>query len=259
MPEQWPVETIRMEELKAHPRNYQGHPEEELEQIAASLREHGLYRNVVVARDGTLLAGHGVVQAARDRLGWEEIRAVRLPLEPEDPRAIKILASDNEIARLAVKDQLLLGELLREVMASGVTELMGSGHDEASVEELLNRDAIDDTYTRKIEAPIYEPRGPKPEVADLYDRAKTEELLEGIAQAEGLSEGERAFLMAGAQRHTVFHFERIAEFYAQSESGVQRLMEEQALVIIDFEAAVEQGFVRMSERLRQQVEEEYGD
>ena len=57
-------ETIPIARLKAHPRNYKGHPTDQIEHLAQSLREHGWYRSVVTASDYTILAGHGIVAAA---------------------------------------------------------------------------------------------------------------------------------------------------------------------------------------------------
>jgi ParB family chromosome partitioning protein len=96
-PEAAPVD---IELLKPHPRNYRHHPPDQIEHLKASLREHGVYRNVVAARDWTILAGHGLVLAAKE-LGWKAISTAKLDIKPDSPRALKILAGDNEIAHLA--------------------------------------------------------------------------------------------------------------------------------------------------------------
>src|SRR5258707_279190 len=99
----YPVEIVAVADLKPHPQNYREHPDDELEHIVESIRANGFYRNVVVARDNTLLAGHGVVQAAK-KLGKTEIPVLRLDLDPDDPKALKVLVGDNEIARMAMVD-----------------------------------------------------------------------------------------------------------------------------------------------------------
>ena len=120
--------------LKPHERNYKEHPDDQVEHIAASLQAHGFYKNIVVARDGTILAGHGVVQAAR-RLGLTEVPVVRLDLGPDDPRALKILAGDNEIARLSEIDDRRLSEMLREI--NEADSLLGTGYDEMMLANLI--------------------------------------------------------------------------------------------------------------------------
>jgi len=55
----------------------------------------------------------------------------------------------------------------------------------------------------------------------------------------------RDFLLAAAARHTVFDYGQIAEFYAAQPARVQRLMEASALVILDVDDAIANGFVRL--------------
>ena len=65
MPDQQQIESALIVDLKPHPRNYRGHPEGQVAHLEQSLRDHGIYRNVVVANDNTILAGHGVIVAAQ--------------------------------------------------------------------------------------------------------------------------------------------------------------------------------------------------
>lgn len=118
---------VPVDSLRAHPRNYRSHPEDQLEHITRSMDLHGVYRNVVIARDGTLLAGHGVVLAAR-RLGLVELPVVRLDVDPDDPAALQVLTGDNEIANLASDDDRMLTELLRELAEEDLDALLGTGY-----------------------------------------------------------------------------------------------------------------------------------
>lgn len=118
------------------------------------------------------------------------------------------------------------------------------------------QDESDSKYSSKIEAPIYEPSHAKPPLLLLYDQTKAKRLIREI-DASNLPDDEKAFLRAAAWRHSVFHYERIADYYAHATPEMQRLMEESALVIIDFEAAIERGFVRLCNDIREQYLEEY--
>lgn len=123
--------------LHAHPRNYQTHPEDELEHIRESLRQHGFYRPIIIANDAehTILAGHGVWQAAQS-LGHETGPVVQLPYAPNDALALKVLTGDNEIRHLAEVDDRALTELLREIVdLDGL--LLGTGYDEMMLANLL--------------------------------------------------------------------------------------------------------------------------
>lgn len=124
---------------------------------------------------------------------------------------------------------------------------------------LLFDNRIEDTeqkYSKKIEAPIYEPRHIKPHILMLYDTTKTKRMIRQIDESN-LPEDEKEFLRAATWRHAVFHYERIADYYAHSNPEMQHMMEESALVIIDFEAAIERGFVALCDNIREQYLEEY--
>jgi hypothetical protein len=113
-------------------------------------------------------------------------------------------------------------------------------------------------YTAKIEAPIYEPKGQPPHLLMLCDDSKTRRLIAKIDSFE-LPDDVKVFLRKAAHRHTVFHYERIADYYAHAAPKIQRLMEDSALVIIDFDKAIEDGFVKLCDDIRTQFMEEYPD
>lgn len=130
------LEWLPLADLHPHPRNDGQHPPDELAHLKASLAEHGVYRNVVVAQDGTILAGHGVVQAARE-LGHTHIAGKRLPYGPDEPQALKVLVGDNHIARLRIQDDAMLATLLLDLYQDDPLALLGTGFDEAAFQALV--------------------------------------------------------------------------------------------------------------------------
>src|SRR5258708_40075030 len=122
-----PLEDVILDTLESHPRNYRAHPDDEIEHLVESIRANGVYRNVVIAQDGTILAGHGVVTAAR-RLGLETLPVYRTTYGPDDPRAIKLLVSDNEISHLAMIDDRALPYILRYLKKPN-TNLLATAYD----------------------------------------------------------------------------------------------------------------------------------
>ena len=128
------AELVAIESLQPHPQNYRQHPPDQIRHLVQSIVEHGVYRNVIVADDGTILAGHGVVQAAIEA-GLEQLPVVRLPLAPNDPKALKLLTADNEIGRLAEIDDRALSELLKEIATDD--DLFGTGFDEQMLANLI--------------------------------------------------------------------------------------------------------------------------
>lgn len=116
----------------------------------------------------------------------------------------------------------------------------------------------EEKYSSKIESPIYKPREQKPHILELYDKMKTQRMIVEIDKSN-VSIEEKMFLIEAARRHTVFNYEKIADYYANASKEMQELMERSALVIIDFEKAIEYGYVKMCEEIRKQYLEEYGE
>ncbi len=110
------------------------------------------------------------------------------------------------------------------------------------VEEVKN---VDDKYTKKTAIPQYVPSDKKPDIGELIDTDKYRELCQNINKSK-LSEEEKQFLRLAASRHIVFNYAKIADYYAHSDKEMQKLMEDSALVIIDIDDAIADGYVRLS-------------
>ena len=130
------IKYVSVSELKPHPKNYRAHPDDQLEHIIQSIKDNGHYRNVVVAQDNIILAGHGVVKAS-SKMGLESIPVGQLDVPHDDPKAIKVLTGDNEIAHLGLVDGRLLTELLKEVKDYDMNGLLGTGYDDAMLASLV--------------------------------------------------------------------------------------------------------------------------
>lgn len=130
------LELVDIASLRPHPRNDGRHPPDEIAHLKASLAEHGIDKNVVVANDGTILTGHGVVQAARE-LGYTQIPVQRKAYGPDHPLALKRLVGDNHIAALRQRDDAILAALLTELAQDDPAALLGTGFDEAMLAALV--------------------------------------------------------------------------------------------------------------------------
>jgi DNA modification methylase len=100
--------------LREDPANARAHDERNLQAIAGSLSRFGQQKPIVVAADGTVLAGNGTLAAAR-HLGWERIAAITTDLEGPDARGYAI--ADNRTAELAGWDMVRLCEELQALPA----------------------------------------------------------------------------------------------------------------------------------------------
>ena len=110
----------------------------------------------------------------------------------------------------------------------------------------------DDKYSRSISIPQYEPKNQKPFIQELYDKRKYSRLVKDAndAYAAGkITDEEMAFLKFAAARHIVFRYDKIADYYAHASADMQKLMEDSALVIVDLEDAIMNGFVETTARI----------
>jgi hypothetical protein len=161
-----PIVWVALDTLRPHPRNDGRHPPEELAHLKHSLQEHGIYRNVVLANDGTILAGTGVVKAAQE-LGRTHMLARCMPYGPDDPRALKILIGDNHIARLRMQDDAALVAVLQDLADHGPLALLGTGFDEDALEALVAAQGLA-IGTIPEPAPQAEPRLPSECFIEIY-------------------------------------------------------------------------------------------
>jgi|688.fasta_scaffold91791_3 DNA modification methylase len=96
-------ELVEVGKLKAHPKNRNKHPEDQIERLAKILKYQGLRAPIVVSnRSGKIVKGHGTLQAIKKN-GWDKAPVVRQDFEDEDQEWL-FLQSDNAIAMWAELD-----------------------------------------------------------------------------------------------------------------------------------------------------------
>lgn len=100
-------------------------------------------------------------------------------------------------------------------------------------------------FTQEIRTPDYQITGKKPKISELFNLTKFDEIMQKIIDSE-LPEELEHFLMSAAARHIVFNYAKIAEFYAHQTPEIQELMEHSALVIIDVDCAIANGYIKFS-------------
>ena len=121
--------------------------------------------------------------------------------------------------------------------------------------EMPQQEQNEGGYSRKVSTPIYTPSGRPTSIYECYDPQKYLRMIRRIEQSN-VSDEEKKFLKLAATRHIVFNFERIADYYASASKEMQELMEKSALVIIDFDKAIEEGFVQLNDKMRMLYEQE---
>jgi hypothetical protein len=244
-------EIVAIRDLKLNPKNPNRHPDTQLVMYAAILEAQGIRQPVRISkRSGFVTKGHGQVEASK-RNGWTHV-PVEYQHYDSDEQEYADLVADNALAKQAEIDFGMVNAEMPELGPNFDLAILGIpgftvDRSDKDGQELGTGEPL---YTNKIKAPIYEPKGERPDLADLFDVAKTGKLIEEIAAAD-IPKKVKDFLCLAAQRHTVFNYEKIAEYYAHAPAEVQELMEKSALVIIDFNKAIENGFVVMTQDIQE--------
>lgn len=145
------IEQRRIADLRPHEKNYNTHPPEQIVRLADSLKGHGQQKPIVIQADGTILAGHGLVEGAK-HLGWDRI--VCKVYDGTNERAW--LIADNHLADLAQPDEAALADLPSQLQQQG--ELLATGFYEQEFEELRKRVEAQNAPEPQEEGEIPEPQ-----------------------------------------------------------------------------------------------------
>ena len=145
------LESVPVEALIPYARNARKHSDEQVAQLAASIREFGFNAPVLVDKDNGIIAGHGRVLAAR-KLGIEAVPCLRLDHLTETQRRAYILA-DNRLAELGGGWDEEMLKLEMEQLQELKFDINFTGFNEPEVDALINQ--IDETTnTEKGKNPL---------------------------------------------------------------------------------------------------------
>jgi ParB-like chromosome segregation protein Spo0J len=110
--ERWPIA-----KLIPHPRNARTHSEEQVSQIAASIREWGWTNPILVTEKGSIIAGHGRVLGARE-LGLVDV-PVMVARGWSKAQIQAYALADNKLALNAGWDEAMLALEIGELQEIG--------------------------------------------------------------------------------------------------------------------------------------------
>lgn len=100
--------------LRPDPSNHRKHPSSQVAKIAASIQRYGWGRPIIARTDGTIIAGHGTLLAARS-LGLASVLVRRVDLTPQQARELGLL--DNRLPDFSEDVQ----EIVDQITASSDT------------------------------------------------------------------------------------------------------------------------------------------
>jgi DNA modification methylase len=146
----------KVDSLIPYINNSRTHSDEQVAQIAASIKEFGWTNPILVDGDNSIIAGHGRLLAAR-KLGYKEVPTIELADLTETQKKAYIIA-DNRLALNAGWDNELLTIELNDLLADGFAlELLGFDPKELDallepevVEGLTDEDAVPDVPDEPI-------------------------------------------------------------------------------------------------------------
>lgn len=129
-----------VEALIPYARNSRTHSDEQVAQIAASIREFGFTNPVLVDDEGGIVAGHGRVMAAR-QIGMMAVPTINVGWLSEQQRRAYVIA-DNQLAMNAGWDESVLSAELDGLKNMGF-DMDLLGFDAEALSALLDADKTD--------------------------------------------------------------------------------------------------------------------
>jgi ParB family transcriptional regulator, chromosome partitioning protein len=125
----------KIEDLIPYVNNSRTHSDEQIAQIAASIKEFGWTNPILIDGDNGIIAGHGRVMAAR-KLKYKVVPTIELKDLTEAQRKAYIIA-DNRLALNAGWDNEMLTIELNDLLADGFALEM-LGFDPTEMQTLIN-------------------------------------------------------------------------------------------------------------------------
>ena len=235
----------KVKDLIPYINNSRTHSEEQVNQIVASMNEFGFTNPLLIDEKDNIIAGHGRLLASK-KLNMEEVPCIVLSSLTETQKKAYVIA-DNKMALNAGWDEELL-KIELENLKELDFDLELTGFSSKEIDKIFEEESAKNPYTSKISIPEYEIKGEQPEISTLLSETKANELINKINKSN-VSEEQKEFLIKAAYRHYVFDYSKIAEYYAHQDEEMQNLMEDSALVIIDVDKAIANGYATLSDEL----------
>jgi DNA modification methylase len=150
-------------ELIPYVNNSRTHSDEQVAQIAASIKEFGWTNPILVDGSNGIIAGHGRLMAAR-KLGYKEVPTIELADLTETQKKAYIIA-DNRLALNAGWDNEMLTIELNDLLADGFAlEILG--FDTKELDALLEPEVLEGLTDEDAVPDV--PDEPKTKMGDIY-------------------------------------------------------------------------------------------
>lgn len=238
---------IDINDIKQYKNNAKIHTKKQIEQIVKSIERYGNNDPIAIDENNTIIEGHGRYLALK-KLGYTEVPVIRLEHLTEEQKREYILVHNKLTMNTDFDLETLKSEL--DFINFDMTEF-----DFDIFENIPDEFAEENPYTTKITTPTYEPtKEQAPEITELYNMDKAKRLIEKIERSD-LKPEIKEFLKIASYRHVVFDYRNIAEFYSHADKDTQELFEDNLLVIIDYNKAIENGVINITADIAELADE----
>lgn len=151
--------------LTPYIRNSRTHSDEQVAQVAASIKEFGWTNPILIDEDHSIIAGHGRLQAAQ-RLSAEQVPTITLTGLTDAQKRAYVIA-DNKLALNAGWDEEMLAVEINDLLGEGF-DLELTGFDQSEIDALLaEADKVDDGLTDEDAVPEV-PAEPVSKLGDVW-------------------------------------------------------------------------------------------
>lgn len=152
------TELVSVSDLHADPANVRKHDQRNVDTIKASLVRFGQQKPIVVSKDGVVVAGNGLLEAAK-AIGWEKVSVVRTGLKGSEATAYAI--ADNRTAELAEWDDDGLAGMLNGLATEDADLLAAAGFTDEELQKLMTDGTSPDGFPEVDESIDTEHQCPK--------------------------------------------------------------------------------------------------
>lgn len=157
------IEKRLLSDLIPYINNSRKHSDDQVSQIAASIKEFGWTNPILVDGDNGIIAGHGRIMAAK-KLGMTEVPVIELAHLSKEQRKALIIA-DNKLALNSDWDTNLLSIELADLQELGF-DLNLTGFNADELANLLQPEQVDGLTDENEIPPV--PEEPKTKLGDIY-------------------------------------------------------------------------------------------
>lgn len=256
--------TVKLNDLKKADYNPNTMEDRDFANLKKSIERYGYIEPIIVnRRNNVIIGGHHRYDALKLQ-GVEDVDIVYVDLDEAEEKRLNIAL--NRISGYWDIDK--LEGIVNELMDYDPTLMEFTGLSEFELDSMfgvmevdfLDEDNYvkdDETYVKTAKTPIYEITGDEPDIDELIDKNKSKELIKNINDAfenSKITEEQKKFLIYATTRHLVFNYANIAEYYAHQNKDMQELMEQSALIILDYNQAVKNGYLKLTSRVNELLE-----